>query len=235
MPTNPSWTYEEVVLAADLSRQNGWRTVRVHDPRVLALSDLLRRSGLHGDEMASVEDFRSPGSIRAKCDNVRTMRSDYDGQATRGGPFDEPVALAFEEDEDEMSAVAALIRSALEEGERLVDDPLIDVEEASAHEGRLIPSMRLRRERDRGLRSRKLQAVQKAGQPIACEVCDFDFSVRYGSRGDGYIQVHHVTPLHLSGPTETKLSDLVLLCANCHVMAHNGRVLNPADLRAMLR
>jgi 5-methylcytosine-specific restriction protein A len=78
------------------------------------------------------------------------------------------------------------------------------------------------RERDGKVRAEKLKSVVAAGGDIACEVCGFNFSSAYGPRGEGYIEVHHRVPLHVSGPTETTLSDLALLCSNCHRMIHRG-------------
>jgi 5-methylcytosine-specific restriction protein A len=66
-------------------------------------------------------------------------------------------------------------------------------------------------------------------------VCAFDFEAAYGGRGREYIEVHHTLPLHASGETKTKLSDLVLLCANCHRMVHRSAPwLTPDALRALL-
>ena len=75
-------------------------------------------------------------------------------------------------------------------------------------------------EQDRSLRQRKLAQVRRAGLPIACEVCEFDFAVTYGEGGSGYIECHHIVPLHVSGAARRKLSDPALLCANCHRMIH---------------
>lgn len=47
-----------------------------------------------------------------------------------------------------------------------------------------------------------------------------DFGYVYGTRGLNYIECHHRTPLHVTGETQTKLSDLALLCSNCHRMIH---------------
>ncbi len=70
------------------------------------------------------------------------------------------------------------------------------------------------------LRKRKTHSARKAGKPIACEVCEFDFAVVYGERGRDCCEVHHRTPLHESGKTITRLEDLAILCANCHRMIH---------------
>jgi 5-methylcytosine-specific restriction protein A len=56
------------------------------------------------------------------------------------------------------------------------------------------------------------------GQAIACEVCGFDVSIAHGERGSDYIECHHRTPLHTTGPTVTRLKDLALICSNCHRM-----------------
>jgi 5-methylcytosine-specific restriction enzyme A len=59
--------------------------------------------------------------------------------------------------------------------------------------------------------------------------CSFDFEKSYGKLGKGYAQVHHLDPLSKS-PKEgkfTKLSDLAVVCANCHVMIHVGGECRP--------
>ena len=90
----------------------------------------------------------------------------------------------------------------------------------SVDEGGLALRQHLVRERDRGLRKRKIDSVRKAGKPIECEVCTFNFGIVYGEHGRDYCEVHHKTPLHESGPTTTMLDDLAILCANCHRMIH---------------
>ena len=87
-------------------------------------------------------------------------------------------------------------------------------------EGGLYLRQHLVRERDRGLRKRKVDSVRRAGEPLECEVCGFDFGLVYGDHGRDYCEVHHRTPLHESGQTKTKLQDLAILCANCHRMIH---------------
>ncbi|MET7850510.1 HNH endonuclease [Streptomyces avermitilis] len=57
--------------------------------------------------------------------------------------------------------------------------------------------------------------------------------------GDGYIEVHHRLPFHISGVTETRIADLALLCANCHRMCHRSfrgeSWRTPDALRALIR
>ena len=67
---------------------------------------------------------------------------------------------------------------------------------------------------------------------LPCEVpgCAFDFLAVYGEIGTGYAQVHHRRPLSdRTRPSETRLSELVVVCANCHVMIHRGGECRPLE------
>ena len=54
---------------------------------------------------------------------------------------------------------------------------------------------------------------------ILGEEFDDDFKDKYGKRGEDFIECHHINPISL-GEKKTSLSDLVLLCSNCHRMIH---------------
>ena len=75
-------------------------------------------------------------------------------------------------------------------------------------------------ERNPKLRRAKIAQARNERGSISCETCGFDFEDAYGDLGDGYIHVHHKVPLHFSGQVENTLDDLILVCANCHVMIH---------------
>jgi 5-methylcytosine-specific restriction protein A len=96
--------------------------------------------------------------------------------------------------------------------------------EIEAAEGAILSRMHNYRERDSSLaRKRKEQAMVAHGR-LACEACGFDFAQAYGERGHGYIEVHHTRPLTTLTPgARTKLSELAILCANCHRMVHSKR------------
>ena len=59
----------------------------------------------------------------------------------------------------------------------------------------------------------------------SCLACGFNFGETYGKFGEGYIHVHHVTPV--SELTATSIpdpeTDLVPLCANCHSIVHRKK------------
>ncbi|MEZ3160953.1 HNH endonuclease [Microbacterium sp. BWT-B31] len=229
-----NWTYDELILAADLLAQNGWVGVRATNPVAVKLSNLLRDGQLHPGESLP-ENFRSPSSIQRKTYDIMTADPSYSGKPTRHGPYDEQIAVAFRERPDEMKARAAAIRAALESGEALPgnsDEFWLD--DVTAGEGGILEYLARKRERDRGIRADKIRAVQLAGGALSCEACGFDFGAVYGERGAGYVEVHHVVPLHVSGPTTTSLSDLALLCANCHRMCHRGALITPVEVRQLV-
>ena len=75
-------------------------------------------------------------------------------------------------------------------------------------------------ERDRKLRT---QAILIHG--TKCKACGLDFGDKYGEIGTGYIQVHHIKPISKAGG-KVKVNpetDLIPLCANCHVIVHRKR------------
>lgn len=60
----------------------------------------------------------------------------------------------------------------------------------------------------------------------SCKVCGMSFSEKYGEHGAGFIEVHHIVPLHLydeSKPIDPE-TDLTVLCSNCHKMIHRYKL-----------
>jgi len=213
---------------------NGWKELRASRPEVVELSQLLNRAPLHPAAVRD-EKFRNPNGVGRKTADIATQHPDYTGRPTRGNRLDSEVLAEFRADPDRMRRVAAEIRVTIEQGELgLLPSDEMASEGLEAPEGRILLARHLRRERSPELRRRKLAQVQAHSLPIACEVCGFDFAAVYGERGRGYIEVHHVLPLHVSGATQTRLQDLALLCANCHRMIHRGAWITPSALREVL-
>ncbi|MFJ3096015.1 HNH endonuclease [Streptomyces hydrogenans] len=237
-----SWVRDELLLACALVAENDWHELRQGDPQVLELSDLLRSLPLHGDAAAD-QRFRSPNSVSRKTTDIATAHPHHAGPMTKGGRATREIVADFLEHPSEMLAAARALREGVASGElHLIPAPVDetdDPESLEAPEGRLLRRWALHRERDRGLRSRKIQHVRTLGQPLRCEVCTFDFGLTYGPLGAGYVEVHHVTPLYVSGPRKTRLEDLALLCANCHRMCHRSHAgqswRTPDDLRKEIR
>ncbi|WP_371236552.1 HNH endonuclease [Streptomyces pimonensis] len=141
-----------------------------------------------------------------------------------------------------MCQAAQAITESVSSGELHLIPPQpdeVDETGATAVEGRLLVRRALFRERDPSLRARKIERVRRQGLPLQCEICAFDFVRTYGELGNDYIEVHHATPLHVSGIRETRLDDLACLCANCHRMCHRSRPgeswRTPAALRELMQ
>ncbi|MEV0089993.1 HNH endonuclease [Streptomyces sp. NPDC050738] len=220
------WSWDELLLACALVMENDWHELRQNYADVIDLSDLLRSLPLNADAAGDDPRFRSPNSVSRKTTDISTAHPSYPGTPTRGGRLTREVVKAFVQHPTEMLASAKALREGIGSGELHAIPPQPD--EAgddgmtTAPEGRLLARWALYRERDRGLRDRKIKRALSRGQAIQCAVCTFDFRRTYGQLGDGYIEVHHVLPLHVSGPTETRLDDLAFLCANCHRMCHRS-------------
>lgn len=78
-------------------------------------------------------------------------------------------------------------------------------------------------ERDRSIIIDKKNAVLQAKGRLDCECCDTNFETYYGSIGEGFIECHHIFPIGSGVERVTELSDLALVCANCHRMLHRRR------------
>lgn len=233
-----NWLWDELILACDLLRSNDWKVVRPPDPRVSELSALLRQLPFYPPEVRPAK-FRSEGSVKAKLENLASSVPGYSGKLTNRGPLDESIVMAFLEKEAEMVAAAAAIRAGLATGEFARYEyrvPAADESDEGSPEGRLLERKHFIRERDRRLRQEKIDSHVAVNAGLACEVCGFDYHATYGPHGDGYIECHHVRPLHDSGPTRTRLEDLILICANCHRMIHRRTPwLAPVELRRMVQ
>jgi 5-methylcytosine-specific restriction enzyme A len=215
-------------------RQNNWKGIGADDQRVQALSDLLQRLPIHPIEVRGTR-FRNPNGVSRKSYDIATRHPDYQGVPTKGGAGDREVLHDFFEREDEMRRTAELIRAGIESGD-LIDsgDAVPDIDlEAEASEGRLLERRHLARERDAGLRAKKIHKHFQVHGQLACMTCGFDFKAAYGEHGDGYIECHHVVPLHVSGERTTRLDDLI--CLNCHRMIHRRTPwLTPDQLRDLV-
>jgi 5-methylcytosine-specific restriction enzyme A len=104
-------------------------------------------------------------------------------------------------------------------------------DEISAFEGEERIAFVRHRRREQKLRTAKLtQARQQSDGKLRCEVlgCGFDFEKVYAELGKDFAHVHHLKPLaERSSPSETSLTDLVVVCANCHAMIHRGGKCRP--------
>ncbi|WP_405629808.1 HNH endonuclease [Streptomyces sp. NBC_01174] len=238
---SPSWTWDELLLICSRLVENNWRQLRTYQPATTELADLLRSLPLHDSAVRALPEFRSAASISRKSADLITNRPGYARQATRGGHLTSLIAEAFTTREGEMMMAARAIEGGIGSGELVTIPPQpdeVDPDGYSAQEGRLLARWAIFRERNPALRNRKVAEAKHLGKRIQCEVCQFHFADKYGPIGQDYIEVHHLQPLHISGPRETRLRDLAFVCANCHRMCHRSYLgspwRTPDSLRAMI-
>lgn len=74
------------------------------------------------------------------------------------------------------------------------------------------------RSRSRSPKLRRLALDRARGK---CEVCGVDFRKILGGRGERSLVVHHKRQLASSDqPQETRIDQLAVVCANCHMLIH---------------
>lgn len=106
-------------------------------------------------------------------------------------------------------------------------DVAIEDDESSFPEGREKFKLHRSFERDGKIVRRAKARRLREKKELKCDVCDFDFVLRYGDElGHGFIEAHHKTPVSLlDGIRRTRIEDLALVCSNCHRMLHRGKTL----------
>jgi predicted HNH restriction endonuclease len=73
------------------------------------------------------------------------------------------------------------------------------------------------------VRRAKEKAMDEKGR-LACEACGFDFALAYGEVGRGFIEGHHLSPLaDLAAERRSRITDLALVCPDCHRIIHRKR------------
>lgn len=236
MSRNPPWQRDELILALDLYFKGGRVQLGQEDPRVIELSKLLRSLPIHRERDRDSR-FRSVNSVSMKLGNFRSLDPEYTGvglsQVAKG---DQQIWTEFAGSREQLSEVAAAIRSTYSEVSIDGLSEEADIDEEERREGRVLIRVHKQRERNRSLVQRKKEKVLAETGRLACEVCSFDFEEVYGEHGRGFVECHHLTPLaELRAGQKTRLSDLAIVCANCHRMIHRGpELLTPEDLGQMM-
>lgn len=229
---NPPWSRDELILALDLYLRHG--VLDATHGEVVELSAILKALPIHL-RRPDPERFRNPNGVSLKLANFMALDP---SRATRGmrrhGRLDAEIWNSLGNDPALTSRLANEIRRLGASGESAILDSVDDEDEVS--EGRLVFREHRARERNRKIVAQKRAKVREETGRLACEACDLDFEERYGERGSGYIEVHHLVPLAESGPATTRLSDLALVCANCHRMIHRSQPwMSPNELRLLLQ
>lgn len=219
MARNPDWTEDEIILALELYVRSNFTVLPIDHPEVIALSEFMYSLPIHPPEVRDGK-FRNPSSISTKLANFRYINPAQPGGLSSASKLDYKMWEAYAGDPPRLRRIVGRIHSYANLPELEAEPALTD---ESAPEGRLLLRVHKIRERNaRLVEKRKKQALRKSGS-LACEACGFDFLTMYGPIGGGYIECHHTVPVsELTPESKTRLTDLALLCANCHRMVHRS-------------
>ena len=187
-----------------------------NDPEVIELSEVLNQLPDHANHLDRSETFRNPTGVSMKLGNLAALDTEYVGKGLeRGGRNDELVWDRYKASPDELRRLAEQIRNGAVEG-TLPKQP--EQEEEAAPEGAFAWRRHRQRERNRKKVAEKKRKAHDTGA-YRCEVCDLDPEARYGKLGASALECHHLRPL-AEGTRTTRLSDLALVCRNCHSAFH---------------
>lgn len=174
-------------------------------------------------------DFRNPNGVAMKLCNFMAIDPDNPNKGlTSFSKLDKETFDEFYNKRNELERIVDVIFNSLEEKEivnklyKIEDDTDSYVKEG--FEGEIIYKLHKLRERDEKLTEDKKKKVLKETGKLKCEVCDFDFYEKYGELGKEFIECHHTIQLSTyKSKQKTKLSELALVCSNCHRMLHRNR------------
>lgn len=221
---NKAWSRDELILALDVYFDIKPATPLPQNPDVVGLSKFLRTIAFRESEKIS-DNFRSPASIVMKLMNFRNFDPNYKGKGLSSvGRTDRTVWNEFSADPTSLKRLGNAIRAGYRLFSSAKERAELDDEIEEAMEGNILTRIHISRERNpRLVRAKKNKVLREIGS-LSCEVCGFNFERKYGARGQGYIECHHIRPLHtVMRRTSTRLADLAVVCANCHRMLHSSR------------
>jgi 5-methylcytosine-specific restriction protein A len=232
---NPKWTRDETILALDLYLQCADRLPTPRDPRVIELSSVLQRLPYHGISVRK-ESFRNPDGVAFKLQNIHQVAT---GQGLENySEMDRKVWDEFSSQHDKVRQLAALIRTSITMAGQLGN--LADsIEDDEFFEGQALTRIHKLKERNATIRKLLLASRRQAGQ-LTCEMCSSPSKSLDPMCEDATFEAHHLVPLSMGIERRTRVSEMALLCANCHSLLHraisiNRRWLTIAEGRQIVR
>jgi 5-methylcytosine-specific restriction protein A len=235
---NPPWDKAEIILALDLYFNHESDTKHGSTEEIEELSSTLRKLSFH-EEIPNPEKFRNYAGVGLKLGNLQYLDPHEPGKGMKGAShLDKEVWDEYHDDPKTLHQIALEIRASIDDTDSRAALASADVEEdeGSFPEGKFIYRIHRVRERNNKAVEAAKRAALRDGN-LHCSICGFDFERQYGLRGTGYIEFHHVKPISEYEPgEETKPSDLIPVCANCHRMLHRGKPwITPDELRTLVK
>lgn len=219
---NPKWNRDELILALDLYFKLPASKISSTNEEIIKLSKILNQ--LSSSDKRKDGTFRNPNGVSMKLNNFKRLDPDASGSGlVRGGKLEKVIWEEFSANRSMLEVVASKIRQAVEVGTFAAVGEVSEEDELFP-EGKVL--FRLHRYRERNckiVKALKKKAMDK--NELKCSVCGFDFYQTYGELGKGFIECHHTVPVsdYRFDGSKTNMSDLILVCSNCHRMLHRKR------------
>jgi 5-methylcytosine-specific restriction protein A len=233
---SPAWQRDELILALDLYFKQPPTSISKGHRSVVELSQLLNSLPIHsgGQEPAS---FRNPHGVYMKLCNFLRFDPSYRGSGlTHGNRLEKVVWDEFSGHRDTLAKLAQAIRAGARTEAAMGPADAGSDEESEFPEGKVLYRLHRARERNRRLATQAKKHALQQHERLFCAACGFDFERTYGPHGKGFIECHHTLPLsEMATGRATRLSEVALVCANCHRMLHRHRPwLKLGELRQLL-
>lgn len=231
---NPKWNRDELILALDLYFKLPASQISSTNDEIIKLSKILNQ--LSSSDKQKEETFRNPNGVSMKLNNFKRLDPDAPGSGlVRGGKLEKVIWEEFSANRSMLEVVASKIRQAVKVGAFAAVGETSEEDELFP-EGKVL--FRLHRYRERNckvVKALKKKAMEK--NELRCSICSFDFYQTYGELGRGFIECHHTVPIsdYQFEGSKTNMSDLILVCSNCHRMLHRKRPwINKNEIRNIL-
>jgi 5-methylcytosine-specific restriction enzyme A len=218
---NPPWQRDELILVLDLEVRNGGKDLGVDHPEMIELCDCLNRLPIH-DGMRERDSIRSPDDVILKLMNFRRFDLiQTGGGLSQGNKLEREVWELYAGNPELLRQIAEAIRA----GSRMLEAEFPETTEdddEGCPEGKVLYRLHRMRERDKSVIEKAKKRAKTNHGRLACVICGFDFSERYGLHGEDFIEGHHTKPVStLPESSVTNVSDIALVCSNCHRMIHH--------------
>ena len=213
---NPNWTKEETALALELYLQRQHRVPPSTDGAVIELSDYLRSMDVHKDAHKNAS-FRNPDGVVFKIANLRAVSTGKGLKNT--SKMDQRVWDEFGSNYIHLKDFCTLIRDGVDILKSELDVATFDDDDLEFDEGKVLTRVHKIRERHKGLRKKLIGKLQNNNK-CHCAICGVEPNAELGDYALRMFECHHIIPVSEALRAKTRLSDLSLLCANCHRLIH---------------
>lgn len=214
---NPNWSRDETILALDLYFEVRPNVPSSADPKVIALSSLLKTLPIHPVETRK-GSFRNPASVAFKLQNLRSAETG--SGLSNKSQMDTSIWNEFGSKANEVKILAESIRKAsLTLGSTYeTQDPEDSIE---FNEGKILFRLHRYRERSENLRKLAFTLARNSKHGLTCAGCSKSANPALDPQiGEAIFEVHHICKLADIGETKTRANDVAVLCANCHRLIH---------------